>query len=104
MDYEDDYAYEWDRLGLGNALPDGMSYREASNAVRPLWFRAIRGKVSGHPFIVNGAFFRSMWGPIEVSGKTITFDDFEQFALAGGVDYMIEAWLSGVPVDYIIAD
>ena len=99
-----DYDEGWKVLGMGHPVPEGMDVKLAFLQAHRIWLKAIKPFITGHPMIVSAAFTSAIYGPIEVSGKTMDFGDFAEYGLAGGVDYMIDAWLSGVPLEYVLAE
>lgn len=97
----------WHHLTFGHRCPlDAEEFIGAYNTAIALWIRALDlHGVNGHPMIVRKALVQSTRdGYVQMGGRYVTFHDFRDQALEAGVDYMIDAWLSGVPLEYVLAD
>lgn len=97
----------WHHLTFGHPCPlDAEEFIESYHTAIVLWIRALDlSGVNGHPMIVKQALVNATRdGYVEMGGRALTFNDIREKALEAGVDYMIDAWLSGAPLEYVLAE
>ena len=114
--WEEDVIWRWNQLAPGFAPPANMNLRTALCFVEAIWLDTIRANVTGHSDVINGFFHRclevecdyasfpSEWDEVVHNGRNINLNMFKEIAHEGGVEYRIEAWLSGVPLEIVLAE
>lgn len=115
--WDDEVEWRWDQLSEFPPPPEEvMNLRTALCYVEAIWLDTIRANATGHSGVIN-AFFKkclesecdyaldpSPWDEFVYNGKEINLDMFKEIAYEGGVEYRIEAWLSGVPLEVVLAE
>lgn len=98
------------------SLPDGMEPSIAVAYIEAIWLDAIRHNLRGHHRVINSFFIEALkaeigapgyerqFDEITYNGKRIDWSVFEEVGEEAGVEHMIDAWLSGVPLEYVIAE
>jgi hypothetical protein len=94
-----------------------MNLRTALCYIEAIWLDTIRANVTGHSGLINWFFIKclvtecdyqldpSPWDELVVyNGKKVNLEMFREIAYEGGVEYRIEAWLSGVPLEIVLAE
>ena len=115
--WDDEIEWRWNQLSELEPPPEEvMNLRTALCYVEAIWLDTIRANVTGHSGVINSIFEKclesecdyaldpSPWDEVVCNGKEINLNMFKEIGYEGGVEYRIEAWLSGVPLEVVLAE
>lgn len=104
----------WRLLAPGRRLPKGVNANTGAVYAEAIWLDTLLHSVVGHHRVINDKFVDALeiaLGEFDGDPDKATYQgrrlDWALFAEIGeeaGVDYRIDAWLSGVPLEYVLAE
>lgn len=115
-------GYAYDRLKLLTGRDDltfpysNMAPASAIAFIEAIWLDMLRQNVQGHHRVINSFFtealkaeigaigYERQFDEITYNGKRLDWSVFAEIGEEAGVEYMIDAWLSGVDLEHVLAE
>ena len=98
----------WHLLAPGRKVPTGYTAQTAVAFAEAIWLDTIWHSVSGHPRVVNTFFLDALEAGYDIkldyNGRRLDWGLFREIGEEAGVDLRIDAWLDGVPLEYVLAE
>jgi hypothetical protein len=104
----------WRLLAPGRRLPKGVNTNTGVVYAEAIWLDTLLHSVDGHHSVINDFFIYALeiaLGEFDgdpdkatYQGRKLDWSLFAEIGEEAGVDYRIDAWLSGVPLEYVLAE
>lgn len=114
--FDDEAEWKWSKLAPDIRIPDDLTAQTAVAFAEAIWLDMIWHHVTGHASVINSFFNHcldaecdyaldpSPFDEITYNGKEISWQTFAEIGEESGVEYMIDAWLSGVDLEHVLAE